>query len=103
MNDLPATPKNVCALPNGTITFTNNDTVSHDIRHSGTTCTQLVGLHGRFRVTSDAHVLESSYTGASLHGGVRLLLAGRWEGVAEVDWYPNRLVHPSFKVGYVFP
>ena len=62
----------------------------------------IVGLHGRFRVTSDAYVLESSHTGASLHGGVRLLLAGRWEGVAEVDWYPNRLVHPSFKVGYVF-
>ena len=63
----------------------------------------IVGLHGRFRVTSDAYVLESSYTGAALNAGVRLVLAGRWEGVAEVDWYPNRLVHPSFKIGYVFP
>ncbi|HEU4383518.1 MAG TPA: hypothetical protein VFR85_08450 [Anaeromyxobacteraceae bacterium] len=63
----------------------------------------IVGLHGRFRVTSDGYVLESDYTGASLNAGVRLVLARRWEGVAEVDWYPDRLVHPSFKLGYVFP
>ena len=62
----------------------------------------VVSLHGRFRVTSDGNVLESSYTGASLHAGVRLLHAGRWEGVAEVEAYPNRLVHPSFKLGYLF-
>lgn len=62
----------------------------------------VVSLHGRFRVTSDGNVLESSYTGASLHAGVRLLHAGRWEGVAEVEAYPSRLVHPNFKIGYLF-
>ena len=62
----------------------------------------LVGLQGRFRVTSDGNVLESSYTGPSLLAGVRLVLAGRWEGVAEVDGYPGRLVHPNFRIGYLF-
>ena len=62
----------------------------------------VVATHGRFRVESDGNVLESSYTGASLHAGIRLFLAGSWEGVAEVDWYPSRLVHPNFRVGYVF-
>jgi hypothetical protein len=63
----------------------------------------IVALHGRFRVTSDGNVLESRYTGASLHAGLRLALAGRWEGVVEVDGYPSRLVHTNFKLGYVFP
>lgn len=62
----------------------------------------VVSLHGRFRVTSDGNVLQSNYTGASLHAGVRLLQAGRWEGVAEVEAYPSRLVHPNFKLGYLF-
>ena len=35
------TPKAVCVRPTGTVTFTNNDTANHDIRHSGTTCTEL--------------------------------------------------------------
>lgn len=34
------TPKAVCVLPGGTVTFKNNDTAQHDIE-SGTTCTQL--------------------------------------------------------------
>lgn len=63
----------------------------------------VVGLHGRFRVTSDGSVLESDFTGASLHAGVRFLFRGRWEGVAEVDAYPGRLVHPRFRLGYVLP
>ncbi len=62
----------------------------------------VVALHGRFRVTSDGNVLESRYTGAALHAGLRLALAGRWEGVVEVDGYPNRLVHTNFKLAYVF-
>jgi plastocyanin len=33
-------PKAVCVLPGGTVTFTNSDTVQHDIQ-SGTTCTEL--------------------------------------------------------------
>ncbi len=35
------TPEAVCVLPNGTVTFTNTDTATHDIEESGTTCTQL--------------------------------------------------------------
>lgn len=61
----------------------------------------VVRLHGDFRVTSDGVVLTSRHTGASLHGGLRLLLRQRWEAVAEVDAYPGRLVHPSFRVGYI--
>ncbi len=34
------TPKAVCVLPTGTVTFTNSDTVAHDIE-SGMSCTQL--------------------------------------------------------------
>lgn len=32
-------PKAVCVLPSGSVTFTNNDTVAHDIQGSG--CTEL--------------------------------------------------------------
>jgi hypothetical protein len=34
------TPRAVCVLPGGSVTFTNSDTVPHDIE-SGTTCTEL--------------------------------------------------------------
>ncbi len=34
------TPQAVCVLPNGTVTFMNNDTSAHDIESTGT-CTQL--------------------------------------------------------------
>jgi hypothetical protein len=53
-------------------------------------------------VTSDGNVLESDLTGATLQAGIRLLHRGRWEGVAEVDGYADRLVHPNFRVGYLF-
>ncbi len=59
----------------------------------------LVRLRGRFRVTSDGTVLRSDHAGASLHAGLRLLFRGRWEGVAELDAYPDRLVHSVFRVG----
>lgn len=62
----------------------------------------VVTLDGDFTVTSDGVLLTSSYTGASLMGGVRFLYRERWEAVAEVDGYPGRLVHPSFRVGYVW-
>jgi hypothetical protein len=61
-----------------------------------------VHLRGRFRVTSDGTVLRSDYTGASLHGGLRFLFRDRWEGVAELDAFPNRLVHTNLKAGYLF-
>lgn len=62
----------------------------------------LVSLHGRFRVTADGTVLESEYTGAALHVGLRLLVSSRFETVAEVDDYPGRLVHVDFRLGYLF-
>ena len=62
----------------------------------------VVVLDGRFTVTSDGVELRSSYTGLSLHGGVRVLLGGHWAGVAEVDAYPGRLVHPTFRAVYAF-
>jgi hypothetical protein len=58
--------------------------------------------HGNFRVTSDAVTLTSDDTAATLHAGVRLLLGKRWLGVAELDAYPGRLVHPNFRLAYVF-
>jgi hypothetical protein len=62
----------------------------------------IVALHGRFTVTTDGNVLASSYAGPALHAGARLLWRSRWEGVAEVDGYPQRLVHVNFRLGYVF-
>jgi hypothetical protein len=62
----------------------------------------IVGLRGRFRVTSDGYVLRSEHRGAALHAGLRAVLAERWEGVAEVSAYPGRLVHTDLRVGYLF-
>ena len=61
-----------------------------------------VSLRGRFRVTSDGNVIESTYAGAALQAGVRLLYRARWEGVAELDAYPQRLIHVNVRLGYVF-
>jgi hypothetical protein len=61
----------------------------------------VVHLRGRFRVTSDGAVLRSAYTGPALHAGLRLLHRGRWEGLAELDAYPDRLAHVVFRVGYL--
>jgi len=57
---------------------------------------------GNFRVTSDGVTLTSDDTAAALHAGVRLLFGKRWLGVAEADAYPGRLVHPNFRVAYLF-
>jgi hypothetical protein len=62
----------------------------------------VVSLRGTFHVTSDGNVLRSTYTGAALQAGVRLLLGSRWEVVTEVDGYPSRLVHTNVRVGYLF-
>jgi opacity protein-like surface antigen len=59
-------------------------------------------LDGKFTVTSDGVELRSQYTALALHAGLRFLLRERWEGVAEVDGYPGRLLHPSFRLGYRF-
>ncbi|HEY6002151.1 MAG TPA: hypothetical protein VIV57_04695 [Anaeromyxobacter sp.] len=62
----------------------------------------VVHLRGRFRVTSDGYVLRSQYTGAALDAGLRFVFRDRWEGVAEVEAYPGRLVHTNFRAGYLF-
>ena len=56
---------------------------------------------GDFHVTSDGVLLTSRYTGLALQGGARLLVKEHWVGVAEVDAFPGRLVHPSLRVAYV--
>jgi hypothetical protein len=61
----------------------------------------LTRVDGRFRVTSDGVVLTSRYTGLALHAGLRLLVKDHWEGVGELDAYPGRLIHPSFRLAYV--
>lgn len=63
----------------------------------------VVHLRGRFRVTSDGNVLRSAWTGPALAAGLRFLFRDRWEGVAEVDAYPGRLVHTNFRAGWLFP
>lgn len=57
---------------------------------------------GNFLVASDGVKLISDVTVAALHAGVRLLWGSRLEGVAELHAYPGRLVHPAFRVGYLF-
>jgi Outer membrane protein beta-barrel domain len=59
-------------------------------------------LHGRFRVSSDGVVLTSDTTTVALHAGARALLGHHWEAVAELDAYPGLLVHPNFRLAYVF-
>jgi plastocyanin len=36
-------PQNACVLPNGTVTFTNNDSVQHDIEIQGSGCPRSPG------------------------------------------------------------
>ncbi|HET8539622.1 MAG TPA: hypothetical protein VFL83_07095 [Anaeromyxobacter sp.] len=62
----------------------------------------VTALRGRFRVTSDGNVLTSDWTGPALHAGVRALLRDRWELVAEVIDYPDRLFHTNVRLGYLF-
>ncbi len=62
----------------------------------------IVSVRGWFQVTSDRVVLRSTYTGAALQAGFRLLFRSRWELVTEVDAYPSRLVHTDVRVGYLF-
>jgi hypothetical protein len=61
----------------------------------------LTRLSGDFRVTSDGARLRSRTTAAAFHGGLRAVLFGHWEGVAEWVAYPGRLVHPRFRLAYL--
>jgi hypothetical protein len=58
-------------------------------------------LSSDFRVTSDGTVLTSRYTALGLHAGVRLFAKDHWEGIAELELFPGRLVHPTFRIAYV--
>jgi hypothetical protein len=62
----------------------------------------VVHLHGRFRISSDGVVLTSDDTVLSLHAGLRVLVSRHWEAVAELDAYPERLIHPNFRLAYLF-
>jgi len=57
---------------------------------------------GNFRVTSDNVLLTSRTTNASVTGGLRLFARPGIEAVAELVVFPGRLVHPSFRLAWVF-
>ena len=58
--------------------------------------------HGRFRVTSDGVVLTSDVTTAAIHAGLRVVAWRQWEAAAELAAYPGYLVHPNFKVAWLW-
>jgi hypothetical protein len=60
--------------------------------------TRAVGI---FRVTTDQYELINRSTNPGLIAGVRLLAKQHLELVAELDAYPGRLVHPSFRVAWM--
>ena len=53
-------------------------------------------------MTGDGVVLTSDGTVLTVHGGVRALVSERWEAAVELDSYPGRLVHPNFRLAYLF-
>src|SRR6267378_3863409 len=59
-------------------------------------------IWGEFHVTSDNSVLTSTTINPGITGGVRLLSKLGLEVVAELVVFPERLVHPSFGLAWVF-
>jgi len=57
---------------------------------------------GDFKVTSDNYVLTSRTTNVGFSGGLRLVAARNIEAIAEMVVFPGRLVHPSFRLAWVF-
>jgi hypothetical protein len=57
---------------------------------------------GDFHVTSDDVLLTSRTTNVSFTGGVRLFVRPGLEAVAELVAFPGRLVHPAFRLAWVF-
>jgi len=55
---------------------------------------------GDFRVESDGYVLRSRSTNLSLGAGLRLALPGRLDAAAELVAFPDRLIHPSFRIAW---
>ena len=59
-------------------------------------------VNGDFHVTSDNYTLTSRTTNVGFTGGLQLFAGHNVEGVAELMVYPGRLVHPSFRLAWVF-
>ena len=59
-------------------------------------------VSGDFTVTSDGRVLTSRTTNVGFTGGLQLFAGHNVEGVAELMVHPGRLVHPSFRLAWVF-
>jgi hypothetical protein len=59
-------------------------------------------VSGDFTVTSDNYVLTSRTTNVGFTGGLQLFAGRNVEAVAEMVVFPGRLVHPSFRLGWVF-
>jgi hypothetical protein len=66
--------------------------------YAGFGITRAVGI---FRVTTDGYVLTSRTTNPALSAGVRLLAKRQLEVVAELAVFPDRLVHPSFRLAWM--
>jgi hypothetical protein len=62
----------------------------------------LVTFHSHFHVTVDGTNLTRDHTNAVFFGGLRCELGPRWETVAEVVSYPDRLTHVDLRLGYRF-
>jgi hypothetical protein len=58
-------------------------------------------LSGQFTVSSDGVQLNSDSTALLLHAGARVLFSDRLEGIAELDAYTGRLIHPSFLLSWM--
>ncbi len=58
--------------------------------------------NGLFRVTSDGVELRSREIVPVFDAGARLLAFEHWEATAELEAIPKRMVHPSFRIAYVF-
>ena len=59
-------------------------------------------VSGDFLVTSDNYVLTSRTTNVGFTGGLQLFAGRNVEGVVEMVVFPGRLVHPSFRLAWVF-
>jgi len=57
---------------------------------------------GDFHVTSDNDTLTSRTTNVGFIGGIQLFAGRNVEAVAELAVYPGRLVHPNFRLAWVF-
>ena len=62
----------------------------------------LIHVAGDFTVTSDGEVLTSRSTRPGVTGGARVFVKPGIEAVFDVVAFPGRLVHPEFRLAWVF-